>query len=110
WRLMKWSMQETPRHEPGTVRTPEGEILSFDEHGLLRSKSVEAGDSVRYDAYRCVGGIPLATSLAVTDRYGDSVQIVLRDPEVNTPVEQAAFTPNLEGITVVPWTLFPEQP
>lgn len=108
WRMMRWIMDADPAANPafsGSV-TREGtsgfkEQVVF-ENGLITSKTSPAGDTVFYGSYALINGVPLAKELDLRNDRKDRIRIVLDEPEVNTDIEETAFTPRLEGMTILP--------
>lgn len=108
WRLMSWVMDGEPPGEPSlngsverTARQGFKEKLTF-ENGLVVSKVSPEGDQVYYDKYVVINGVPVATEVDMRNGRDDRVRMTLDEPEVNTPLEADAFTPRLEGYTVLP--------
>ncbi|MDD2310334.1 MAG: lipoprotein insertase outer membrane protein LolB [Desulfuromonadaceae bacterium] len=108
WRLMRWVMDadasgENPLNGPVQRMSKLGfsEKVTF-ENGLVIAKESSAGDQVYYRNYSVVNGVPVAAELDLRNDRGDRIRILLDEPEVNTPLEDAVFTPNLDGLTVVP--------
>ena len=111
WAMMRWVVERTPPPGPALVRehlngSGARERLFYDEQGLLVRKETEEGDRVDYREYQNVDGVALPESIELADLKGDTVRIVFDEPEVNKPVEDGALTPNLAGITVLPFTSF----
>jgi hypothetical protein len=108
WRLMRWVMDADPRDSDrlsGTVERMSklgfSEKVTY-EHGLVTVKESPDGDHVYYGAYSLVNGVPLAAELDIRNRRDDRIRMVLDEPEVNTPLEDAVFAPHLDGMTVMP--------
>jgi len=108
WRLMRWVMDADASGEnplSGTVERMSklgfSEKVTF-ENGLIAAKESSAGDQVQYRSYSVVNGVPVAAELELRNYRGDRIRILLDEPEVNTPLEDAVFTPNLDGLTIVP--------
>jgi hypothetical protein len=108
WRLMRWVMDADPRDTDrlsGTVeRTSKSgfsEKVTY-EHGLVAAKVSPAGDHVYYGRYALVNGVPLAAELDIRNGRDDRIRMVLDEPEVNTPLEDAVFAPYLDGLKVLP--------
>jgi hypothetical protein len=108
WRLMRWVMDADPSGKmplSGRVEriSKQGfsEVVTY-ENGLVTSKESSDGDQVHYRNYSVVNGVPLAGELDMRNSRGDRIRIVLDEPEVNTPLENAVFTPRLDGLTVLP--------
>ncbi|WP_298268472.1 outer membrane lipoprotein LolB [Geobacter sp.] len=108
WRMMQWVVEGDPLLRPGTTGTvkrtnPAGRtiVATYGPDGFLERKSSEEGE-VLYRGYRSVDGVPFPAVIEFADRAGTSVRITFDEPEVNRPVEEAALTPNLEGLTLLP--------
>lgn len=113
WGMMRWVVDTPPAIEGGSAGDreylgPDGkrEILSYDERGMLTAKTNEAGDRVVYLDYRDRNGVSFPGSIEMSNARGDQVRIVFDEPEINQPVEEAALSPSLEGIQVLPLTEF----
>jgi hypothetical protein len=108
WRLMRWVMDADPRDADrlsGTVeRTSKSGIAEkvTYEHGLVTIKESPDGNHVYYGGYSLVNGVPLAAELDIRNGRDDRIRMVLDEPEVNTPLEDAVFAPHLDGLTVLP--------
>ncbi|MBC7961825.1 MAG: outer membrane lipoprotein LolB [Steroidobacteraceae bacterium] len=108
WRLMRWVMDAAPSDLPGQNGTIERtgshgvvEKVTF-ENGLVTAKSTKNGDKVYYSRYTVAGGVPFAAELDLRNSQDDRIRMVLDEPEVNAPLENAAFLPRLEGVKVLP--------
>jgi hypothetical protein len=108
WRLIRWVMDADPRQDGPVSETVEriskqgfSEKVTY-EHGLMTSKVSGAGDQVYYSRYTAVNGVPLAAELDLRNSREDRLRIVLDEPEINTPLEDAVFVPHLEGLTILP--------
>jgi len=108
--MMKWVVARTPlvdlSNGAGNVIVPSGDRLFFDKDGLILRKVSRQGDQVEYDGYRNANGVAFPETIIIKNSFGDTVKVVFDEPEINTPVEKAALTPNLEGITVLPLSDF----
>lgn len=108
WRMMRWVMDADPRKSNTVNETVERtSMLGFSEkvtyeNGLVSSKTSPAGDHAYYSRYSVINGVPLAGELDLRNARGDRIRIVLDEPEVNTPLEDAVFTPYLTGMTIMP--------
>jgi outer membrane lipoprotein-sorting protein len=80
----------------------EKEILFYDKRGLLERKENGEGDQVRYDDYRQINGVAFPSAIEMFNRLGDRVKVSFDEPEVNTPVDDAALVPSLDGMKVLP--------
>lgn len=108
WRLMRWVMDADPSGTAGQNGTIERtgaqglvEKVTF-ENGLITKKSTKNGEQVYYSRYTVAGGVPFAAELDLRNAQDDRIRIVLDEPEVNTPLEDAVFQPRLEGIKILP--------
>jgi YD repeat-containing protein len=111
WAMMRWVVERTPVAGPALVReningSGVRERLYYDGQGLLARKETEEGDRVEYRDYRTVNGVAVAEAIELSNRRDDTVRIVFDEPEINHPVEEAALQPNLDGITVLPFSEF----
>ncbi|MBT0663338.1 outer membrane lipoprotein LolB [Geobacter pelophilus] len=112
WRLLRWTTERVFPEKAGqehlSRRRADGEreTIDFDSQGLVLKKNVD-GDEVRYEGYQSVDGVPVPTTIEITDRLGITVRITLDEPEVNTALDEKAFVPVLEGVTVLPLSQFP---
>lgn len=108
WRLLRWVLDVDPpgaERMNGTVermgRQGFIEKVTF-ENGLVTAKSAPGGEQVFYSKYALVNGVPLAGGIEL--RGGRDERMLLRfdEPEVNTPLDDGAFAPRLEGMTLLP--------
>lgn len=112
WGMMRWAVERPRVTGPVTgsreCETADGrrELVYFGDQGLLQRKVTEDGDQVVYRDYRNINGVAFPFSIELSNWRGETVQITFDEPEVNTPVEDAALTPVLEGITVLPFSAF----
>lgn len=109
WRMIGWVMETVaPQEEGPLVRRRDGttETVYFDDRGLVTRKTTGRGDEITYSDYISEGGVPIAGKVVMKDREGDSVVIRLEEPEANAPLEDSAFSPSLEGVTVLPLSSF----
>jgi len=113
WGMMRWVVETAPVSEgiqakSQEVITPDGkkEVLSYDDRGLLASKTNEEGDRVVYKDYHDRNGVAFPSSIEISNAKGDTVRLLFDEPEVNQPVEDAVLTPTLEGVDVLPLTAF----
>jgi outer membrane lipoprotein-sorting protein len=111
WFMMRWVMERTPVSGPTQTRANVNssgvlERLYYDDRGLLVRKETEEGDRVEYRDYRNVNGVALPESLELGNRRGDTVRITFDEPEVNVPVDETVLQPNMEGLTVLPFSEF----
>ena len=108
WRMMRWVVEGDPLFRPGTRGAIEGidgdgrrTVAVYDEAGLLERKSSVDGEAV-YRDYLSVEGVPFPATIEFTNQEGVRVKISFDEPEVNGPVDDAALTPNLDGLTLLP--------
>lgn len=108
WSMMRWVMDVDPPGSGvrnGTVerRGKQGEMekVTF-ENGLVTAKVAANGDQVYYSGYTVQNGIPLASVIDMRNARNDQIRLVLSEPEVNTPLDDAALLPRLAGLTVLP--------
>lgn len=112
WGLMRWATERPSADEFRSgvreCKGPDGyrQLVTYDKQGLVTEKENEEGDRVLYGDYESVNGVALPKTVELFNRRGDEVRIVFDEFEVNQPVEPASFTPNLEGMTVLPLTSF----
>ncbi|HLO26302.1 MAG TPA: outer membrane lipoprotein LolB [Geobacteraceae bacterium] len=111
WAMMRWVVEQPPAAGPALTRENMNgsgvrERLFYDTQGLLMRKETEDGDRVEYRDYRNVNGVAVPESIELSNRRNDTVRVVFDEPEVNQPVEEAALKPNLEGLTVLPFSAF----
>jgi outer membrane lipoprotein-sorting protein len=108
--MLKWVVARTPPRDPSSsakeVVTPAGDRIYYDKYDLVQRKVSPEGDQVRYSGYQNVSGVAFPENLEIKNSYGDSVRITFDEPEINTPVENSALTPNLEGFSVLPLAEF----
>jgi hypothetical protein len=109
WRLLRWVVDGDPLRIPTGPAMLErddpvlGTISSrYDEDGLLLEKQTEAGDRAFYSDYRSAGDIPFPGRLTIHDRHGGQATIEFEEPELNIPLADNAFSPNLDGVTILP--------
>jgi len=109
WRMIKLMAVDQPLFDPGKKGIVEksgegsGEITSwYDDTGLLTRKRFATGEEVFFRDYQSADGVPFPSVVEFTDGNGSRVKITFDEPEINKPVEDAALTPNLEGITILP--------
>ncbi len=104
--LMKWVVAPPPSTAPSAARgemtAPSGDRFTFDANGLVERKVSPQGDEVVYEDYQSVDGVAFPGSIVIGNRFGASVTIVFDEPQINLPVEDAALTPNLEGMSILP--------
>ena len=107
WRMMRWVMDNDIGDKPlnGTVERTgimgNTEKVTY-ENGLVTSKISPSGDQVYYEKYAVIGGVPIAAKIEMRNGRDDRVLLTLDEPEVNTPLDTAAFKPQLDGMTILP--------
>lgn len=108
WRLMRWVMDAEPpgdRRLNGTVermgKSGVRETVTI-ENGLVTSKTMTGGGQVFYSRYAVVNGVPLAFEIEMRNGRDERIRLSLDEPEVNTALDEAAFQPRLDGLTVLP--------
>jgi hypothetical protein len=108
WSMMRWVMDADAREGQSlngvverTSKMGFTEKVTY-EQGVVTVKESPAGDHVYYGGYSVVNGVPLAAELDIRNRRDDRIRMVLDEPEVNTLLEDAVFTPHLDGLTVLP--------
>jgi len=113
WRLLRWVMDADPSPTAGLNSTIERkssmdgrESVTF-ESGLVTSKVTPSGDKVTYRTYELVNGVPFASEVEMQTANNDHIRIVFDDPEVNTVLDKAAFTPRLDGMKLLPLSAMP---
>lgn len=112
WQLLRWVMDAQPALPSlsGSVERDGGaagpESVTY-ESGLVTAKRTPRGDRVRYGAYSLVNGVPLPGKIELRTGSGDRISLVLDEPEVNGALDDAAFTPRLDGLRVLPLYLLP---
>ncbi|HIJ81356.1 MAG TPA: outer membrane lipoprotein LolB [Desulfuromonadales bacterium] len=108
WRFMRWVMDAEPAASNSISGTVERsgiqdmrESVTY-ENGLVARKKSQFGDQAFYSRYALLNGVPFASEVVLLTAGEQRIRLVLDEPEVNTPLEQAVFTPQLEGITILP--------
>jgi hypothetical protein len=72
------------------------------ENGLVTAKVSADGNKVHYSRYTVINGVPLATEIDLRNARDDRILLKLSEPEVNTPLDDAALLPRLADLTVLP--------
>jgi YD repeat-containing protein len=111
WAMMRWVVERTPVAGPALSRenvnrSGRRETLQYDEQGLLQRKVTEEGDQAVYRDYRNVNGVAFPAEIELSDLAGNVVKINFDEPEVNKPLDDAALTPDLAGMKVLPFAEF----
>lgn len=108
WRMMRWVMDADPAASSSFNGIVErsgilgGKESVTYENGLVTVKSNPDGDKVYYSRHSAVSGVPFAAEVEVRNSRDDRIRIVLDEPEVNVPLDDAVFRPRLEGVTLLP--------
>ena len=108
WKLMRWVMDADPLAASKANSTFErlnnqgGMEKIIGNNGLIISKSNSAGEQVYYEDYSVINGVPLAAVIDIRNKQDDRIRLKFQDPEVNTPLDDAALTPRLDGLTLLP--------
>jgi len=115
WSMMRWVMDADPAENrlfSGTLerigKLGFSEKVTF-ENGLITAKTSLKGDQVYYGKYSVVNGVPLAAEVEMRNSREDRIRLTLDEPEVNTPLDDAAFTPRLDGLTQLPLAVLRQQ-
>jgi len=113
WQLMRWVMDAEPADQSGNngsvnraLAPGVRETINY-ESGVVTSKVTSNGNQVFYRDYELVGGVPLARELEIISSRADRIRLKLEEPEVNATLDPTAFTPRLDGITVLPLSEMP---
>jgi hypothetical protein len=107
--MLQWVVARTPRRAAdaaGEMIAPSGDRIFFDKFGLVERKISPEGDEVSFSGYNTVNGVAFPETMVIKNSYGDTVRIVFDEPEINTPLENAALTPSMEGYKVLPLSEF----
>ena len=108
WRMMRWVMDADPHDgQPLSGSVERVGKLGFSEKvtfkdGLVTSKESPSGDHAYYNKYSSINGVPVAMEFSLRNERDDRLRITLDEPEINTPLDDAAFVPRLDGLTVIP--------
>lgn len=108
WRHIRWVIDIDPP-DPArgdavvqrTNRFGETETATFAQ-GLLRAKSLAAGNRATYDRYTVVNGIALPLEIAYATATGEHFKIVLDEPDVNGVLAADTFLPRLDNLKLYP--------
>lgn len=116
WLMMKWVVDGDPLSSEQKLTVVErteadGRTLRafYDAKGLLERKISSNGEEVFYRGYRTIDGVPFPEVIEFTDSRGGQVKITFEEPDLNKPLEAGAFTPGIEGMTVLPLAAFKGQ-
>jgi hypothetical protein len=99
-----------PEAGAGEVPAVGGEIRRYDGKGLLVGKLLPGGEEISYGDYADAGGIPFPASVTVTRPHGMTVSINLDEPQVNVPLEETVFGPNVAGMRLLPLSVLTPPP
>jgi hypothetical protein len=108
WKMMRWVMDSDPSDNQLLTGTVERlNKLGFTEkviyeNGLVTAKTSPGGDKVYYGKYSLINGVPLAAEVEMSNARDDRVRLTMDEPEVNSSVDDSAFMPKLDGMTVLP--------
>jgi hypothetical protein len=108
WRMMRWVMDADAADNKLLKGTFErkGKLGLMEkvtyEGGLVTAKTSPGGDQVYYGKYSLINGVPLAVEVEMRNARDDRVRLTMDEPEVNTPLDDAAFMPRLNGFTILP--------
>ena len=72
------------------------------ENGLLISKVTASGTQVRYNRYTVINGTALPLEITCETAAKEKFTIRLEDPEINIPLTDEGFAPNLSKLRVYP--------
>ena len=72
------------------------------EKGLLTSKATAAGGRVTYATYTVVGGAALPLKITYETITKEKFSLQLEEPEINIPLNDSTFTPDLSKLHVYP--------
>ena len=108
WRYINWLIDIDPP-DPSknnvtierTNRFGQPEKAVF-ENGLLISKTTASVGHVRYGNYASVQGSALPLEITLETAALEKFTILLEDPEINIPVADGAFSPDLSKLRVYP--------
>lgn len=111
WGLMRWIVEKTPVAGPAIRReqvTADGrrEEIYYDRQGLVVRKETEDGDRVAYKEYHVYDGVAFPSVIELATADGEEVRLTFDDPELNKPVDDSVLTPQLAGVTVLPFSAF----
>jgi outer membrane biogenesis lipoprotein LolB len=108
WHLMRWVMDSDPlgiSKPNGTYerRNHQGQVEKITvEQGLITTKANPNGDQVYYGGYSVISGVPIAAEIEIHNKMDDRIRIKLQEPEINIPLDDAAFVPRLDGLKLLP--------
>ncbi|HEY3306838.1 MAG TPA: hypothetical protein VGJ93_00135 [Desulfuromonadaceae bacterium] len=108
WRLIRWVMDiDAPTEKRSNESVSRQSKLGFEEKvtfedGLVTNKAATNGDQVFYSKYTVINGVAVAEEVEMRNEHGDRIRLKLDEPEINVPLDEAAFTPGLDGMTILP--------
>lgn len=108
WSLMRWVMDADPvgrSKMDGTYGRVNNQGSKEDItviNGLITVKSNSDGDKVYYEDYSIINGVPVASEIDIRNKQNDRIRLKLQESEVNTHLDDAVFTPRLDGIKLLP--------
>ncbi len=113
WRMIRLMAVNGPLFDPAKEGTSEkvnqgfAEITSvYDKAGFLERREFSSGEKIYFRDYQSAEGVAFPAVIEFADPDGTRVKITFDEPEVNKPVEDAALSPNLAGIKILPLTSF----
>jgi outer membrane biogenesis lipoprotein LolB len=111
WPLLQWVVAPPQPPGPALVRTfprPDGGVdtVHYDRDGFVVRKVDPLGNEVLFGDYREGEGVAVPWRIEVKTAAGDRLQLVLDEPEVNTPLDGELLRPSLEGMEVLPLARF----
>ncbi len=108
WRNIHWLIDidppESSRRTTVVARTNRygyQEKAAF-EHGLLTSKTNAAGDSVWYNRYTSVNGVPFPLEIIYKTAADEKFTILFEEPEINISIAEGTFKADLSKFRVYP--------
>jgi len=108
WRYIDWIIDIDPP-SPAWSTTVIDRVNMFGqlekaafENGLLISKSTAEGGLVRYGNYKAVQGVAVPFEIKYEAAANELFTIRLEEPEVNIPIAEDSFTPDLGKYRLYP--------
>lgn len=108
WRYVPWLIDIDPPDASRKSmviervnRNGQKERAAF-ENGLLTSKMIVAGGSVKYGKYTTIRGVALPLEIVYETVTNEKFTILLDDPEINLSFDDSTFTPGLSRLRVFP--------
>lgn len=109
WRYIHWLTDiDTPDVSRGNAaikrinRFGDAETAEF-ENGLLMTKTT-AGGKVSYGNYTALQGVAFPLKIVYETVAKELFTIIIEDPEVNVPIADGAFAPDLKKFLIYPLT------